>query len=1569
MIRALTSLLALLLVGSSLSQPAVSAAPAASTHLSATVPGDLLGWETDELNVIVQLLEPTELQLSVYSPSFDPDDYRAALEGLPEVGDERYDRGEGELEALFTLYRNGQVYFERTFGVAPHTTEILYAGTLPAGEYHLSSTFKGFGKNTFFYTLEADPTAEVYFEEGATMLFNIRGNEPADILTVELGEGDVPVVFEIYDGDGRSELRGSLNTPGGPLELPISGDLEWAMVRIGQPGTHTFSFYQPEGAYQYSNTIGIRANTRLLVTPTGVRAVKAAPVRVRIVDTRGVSLPGSYRVEEDGHLRVATLESAPAGWQLVDTQTDGGVVLGPETVTFGSAGGEAVFVLDRTPAEPTLLTVTATLEYPGFEGPWPLEFNFNQTAVRLPANGELTLPVTPGIHLLRATVKGAKVTGPTSVVVEAEGHARAHFVVRPEAALTLTKDVFQRDVGGTFTFTATASTLFPGELPSLLELQLPAGLEPTSPISGNGTIREGQTHTLVVEATGVQTGDHDVGATLAPWELTAAERVRVVAPPPPPPPVEPEPEPAKPVAPVAPEPALPVEPDPEPAPPIEPQVQPLPEFEMKRASTVYLDFQAGQVVRCELPTLGAGELHTVNLPLELADEGTPLLGELLPTPRPSELVVPASSVERTHGGAVATVSVLNPTNEDVAGGVLLVPLQPGATLAASAADCAVVAGVGDEVQLTHVPPTGGHYVAGSSTLDGEPIEDPFATEEGALVWRFPYQERGTLSYDVAHEGAIGELTEPSLTVGLGEREERLVGNAPLQRDALTPFTAEATGDSRLVLVASDLHADGRTPLVVDLYWLNEEGVPEGEGLVTVAANREPLSPDASATISGHQVELQGGHARLELEPALTGFELMIEALLVADNEEVYASERFEVLGARTGLYQAQVSATASFQGGFAAHGVARGYLEAPLGEGTLQGALDVGADLSGIDLDRSLARIPDPDDRFPLTGVGAEAAPTLRSDDGVAVLYTAPGLSVGYHRDAVSVPGLTGLPTTTALHAQVGAGAGFKAQGFLALMPEGRLRTVITPDGTRRYSLGGGIVRGSETVTLVEGSESRRLERYVDYVVDDYLGAITLVQPLWAVNNRFEEVRLVVEYAPEEAPGNQLAGGVGVSYHTESLTFEAGAAYLDDFLVGAGVSYEAERLSASARLNVTFGEATTHQGSLVATYRVWRGGQFLLEHQSSTAVNGSSARYRHEFALGENTSLSAGVGVKYAWESSAISALAEAGFKTGAFGITALHEQPLNGEANAVTTAGLSYRLNPNLTARADARNEWGGNLSATLGLEQRLGDTELSLAYELPTASGAGNRARFGVRSPFRLTDSLLLDTHAGLTHSFGDEGMEAAGGAGLRYRAEAFTATLGAEAAHAQGEFKVTLRTGFAGQLGTDQTLAFSANYQVMPSVEGRATLSYALKRGALNFLTYHRMINSEARSLIEGEVAPTLNFAQRLQLRPSAAYRVLFDDPDGSAYQASLFAIGYLTPRFGEYTPTIGLGGGAHALWQPGTSSVAYGASLEGQLAITREVWLGLGYTFSNFRGLTPETAGGLYVRLDVVTGGQF
>ncbi|MFA7461028.1 MAG: hypothetical protein WCY60_08520, partial [Trueperaceae bacterium] len=953
-----------------------------------------------------------------------------------------------------------------------------------------------------------------------------------------------------------------------------------------------------------------------------------------------------------------------------------------------------------------------------------------------------------------------------------------------------------------------------------------------------------------------------------------------------------------------------------------------------------------------------------------------------------QLEVYLSSVSLDESGDTAELrlQVRNVGSDPVANGSVLVPLPLG-TEAVNDANCVDAAQAGETLLLGHQLPEGATYVAGSATLNGVTLEDP-VVDGDTLIWQLPWSEAGTVAYDVRHEAALPPLTEPELTTLYKEREHSLAGGlgrsdlaraqgahvASLEEASAElssqPITGAAT---QIVLEPVRVVADGRNPLLVDVLVLDEDGVPVGEGVLSVAANGEMSGVDAAPLVSGHQVLLANGRARVELAPTATPYALQLSVLAVTEEGDLLVTESVQVLGTRTGLYQGQVSVTASFASPVSVSGYARGYLELPLGdEGTLQAAVDVGADGSGIDLDRSLAQQPQDSERFPLTGAGEEAAPTLASSDGFGVLYTAPGLSLGYYEGRATVPGVTGLPNLTGAHATVQLAEGLEVQGYAALVSSGVRTQVFAGDGTRRYSLGESVRPGSETVSVVAGDTVTTLVRNRDYVIDTYLGAITLVSPLWPYDFGMNPVTLHVEYAPATEPRDTVHGGFGVRYRsagpTDSLQVELGAAYRGDVVIGASADWQGARFDASAAYQLVLAGTTDITGRAELGYALTPQDRLSLRHVTARN-NTTSLTYSHRFDWAQQSALTLSAGLAHTWEQSLLSAIAGADLRSGDITVGAIHTQPFDPAAQARTRATLGYDINQNLTAKASAELVWGNDLISVVGLEQRLGAAELSLSYELPTASGAGNRARFGVRAPFDLTRNLSLDLHAGHDRSFNDGRANTNAGAALRYRTEGFVATLGGEVAYGGSQFKVVLRSGASGQLGKDQNLSFDANYQVVPTLEGRFTVAYSLKRGPLNLLTYHRMINRPGGSIVEGELAPTLNFANRLQLRPGVAYRVLLDDPSGNAYQGSLFAVYYLQPRLGDWDTTLGLGLGGHALWMPGLSSMAYGLTAEAQARVVDEVWLAVGYTFGGFEGITYESRGGLYLRLDLVTGGQF
>ena len=96
------------------------------------IPGTELGWESSRLELVLRVDETTPVVLKVYSPGFDPNDYRSPNE----LGDERYDGGSGELRTKIRIFDDeGQLRLSKEYGAEPHRWYTLINGDLAAGDY------------------------------------------------------------------------------------------------------------------------------------------------------------------------------------------------------------------------------------------------------------------------------------------------------------------------------------------------------------------------------------------------------------------------------------------------------------------------------------------------------------------------------------------------------------------------------------------------------------------------------------------------------------------------------------------------------------------------------------------------------------------------------------------------------------------------------------------------------------------------------------------------------------------------------------------------------------------------------------------------------------------------------------------------------------------------------------------------------------------------------------------------------------------------------------------------------------------------------------------------------------------------------------------------------------------------------------------------------------------------------------------------------------------------------------------------------------------------------------------
>jgi hypothetical protein len=771
-------------------------------------------------------------------------------------------------------------------------------------------------------------------------------------------------------------------------------------------------------------------------------------------------------------------------------------------------------------------------------------------------------------------------------------------------------------------------------------------------------------------------------------------------------------------------------------------------------------------------------------------------------------------------------------------------------------------------------------------------------------------------------------------------------------------------------------ADGRTPLEFEIRALDRNGLTAGFGPLTIESQPEPLEPDAFPRESGYQLLLKDGVALLRLKPMPTPGPVSFK--LAFDSLQMLAE--FFVVGKQGSLGQVQASLGLRIGDSLQVFAMGRGYLETPLEGGTLQAAAD--GDIrwrAGVpDLRGGLAPEPDPTKAYPLTGSGSEARLPLRSDEPFALRYDTQRLSLSYYADALSLPGVGGLPQGTAL--RIETRGDLSLQGFAGYLPVATQTEEIVPDGTRSYRLSQAAQTGSEVVVLLVGAGQGRLERLKDYVLDGPSGVITLARPLWPTSADFQAVRLRISYAPLGG-ARELGYGVGARYKSGGFSVGAGAAYL----AGMGWRYgvEAGYQEAGFNLRTSYsrgqtnrwllelaykGDAMQAQGNL--TYETRLQGQarvglnlsdkdsLSLEHQASGQDNRTGLLYQHKFG-----DFSIGGGLGYTWETLSTNLLARVAYTNGAFNTTLTHAQPFSLSQQAQTRLRSVYGFDFDLALETDLVYTWGAAFSGVIGLNQKLAGANLALAYQLPGASGEGNRARFGLEAPFPLSEHWSLNASAGYEYGLASNDHLSAFGLALRYQSKDFSATLGGETSMRDGQAKVTLRSGATGQLDSQQTLSFDANYQVFPSLGGSFTLAYALRAQQLSLLTYHRLTSSEAK--FEGALALNYSPSPSFQLRPNAAYLIPLSNTPQAIYQLGLGGNWYMTDW-------LGIGAGYSYMFQPSGSS-ASAFSVEGSLKLLDGLWFNLGYTFGantsgGFEGLSPDTYPGFYLRFDFLGGNR-
>ncbi len=778
-------------------------------------------------------------------------------------------------------------------------------------------------------------------------------------------------------------------------------------------------------------------------------------------------------------------------------------------------------------------------------------------------------------------------------------------------------------------------------------------------------------------------------------------------------------------------------------------------------------------------------------------------------------------------------------------------------------------------------------------------------------------------------------------------------------------------------------ADGSRPVALLVRSLDAQGRPSGEGLVTLSTSLEPLDPDADPGAPGYQVTLRGGVARVRLEAVSSAQTLEAEALL--GQLRARAALFVPVPQLSSASYQASAGLTYSARGGLRAQLSARGYAEVPAWQGQLQVAADTGQ-LPGVDSVATAER------RYALTGSGTEARSALSSDLGFAFRFERQELSAGYYAGPLNLPGLSGLPTASALRVTTRE-RGVSLFAVAARLPGGTVTDTFEPDGGRRFTLRAQPLAGTERVVL-RGAADQVLTAGRDYTLDPVTGDLTLARTPSLFGPNFERQTLVVTYAPVGEAGVRLGAGVGASVQRGGWTLGGSVAVLGTqpaFGVQAryvrpgtefGVAFTRGPDSPEGRLSVA---GSVQRGPLTGALSVggsgdlrvtlagtaelaYRPGPFGVKLSGRVQGGTLWTAAQGEWRPAQGVTLSAGPEVRWGAQGTALNALLGVSVTRGNVSADLTHAQPLLGGDDPLTRLGVSYALSA--TTAVTARVQRGGPdgaLSGEVGVSQKLGSSNLNVTYQLPGVSGQSSRARFGVNTPLVFSPNLSATLSASLLRDL-ERGVNTAGaGFTVNYRRAGLSGTLGVDGTRGEGGARVTVRGGLSGTVKS-HVLSVDGSLQVLPELGGQVNVSHAWRSDRVALLQYHRFSSLGADPTLEGEVAlnvdvPPAGGRLGLTLQPSVAYQLPTRRREDLTGQLGLSVTVPLDGRF-----SVGVSG--FLIGQPGREQYAATLGADVRVRVNENLRVVGGYTLNvagaDLAGLTPGAGGGFFVRADLFGG---
>ena len=525
--------------------------------------GRQVGWriDPDDLRVFVpQAAAGRDIGLEVFSPEVNRNDYANGRDRSSYYGDELY----GKTATLSTNFSfatsSKQNLLSRTFSEGlKHSYEQLLQSKLEPGFYPLTVVSNGNGKNS--YAVRVTSGARV---EASQFTVNARGQFNQDqvvgFLQIDPSQLGKTIKLENYDADGPTELVLTLVKPDGSrVLLNVSPDTQWAsnsfVVDQSLVGTWKILARILPTTKQFSNAFAVRSRVNdqplfAQIPGFGVQTPPALAISCVVVDPSGATIPGATCVTTGGAQTRVLKPILPACYNPVSASiiSGAGRVISSTQIEITSRSGSVRFVASCPEAR---VQVSAVALVCGTRVPLT-NIGFSVAGQIAPTTTAAAIIVAPGAMTIAPSAIPGSTAKPVTVTAVRGQTIAAILEYSVNSNITLTPEKLELEVGQSATLVATATTLFPTDIPSTIQLTLPAGLEAMGPVRLSGRLSSAAALTLrvPVKATAVVT-NASIRASLEPnCNLQALSSVTitapaVVVPPAPPPPTPPPVTPAK----------------------------------------------------------------------------------------------------------------------------------------------------------------------------------------------------------------------------------------------------------------------------------------------------------------------------------------------------------------------------------------------------------------------------------------------------------------------------------------------------------------------------------------------------------------------------------------------------------------------------------------------------------------------------------------------------------------------------------------------------------------------------------------------------------------------------------------------------------------------------------------------------------------------------------------------------------------------------------------------------------------------------------------------------------------